>query len=235
LKKYLGEVEKFNGLCNRFIWLLVGQSKFIPNPRPISGEFLAPLIDEIEVSARFARKARELTRNADAEAIWAGIYKSLRQEKPGVVGAITRRAAPIVMRLATIYALLERSNNIKAPHLKAAIAVWDYTEKSAHIIFGDSLGNKKADKLRLHLAAKGRLTFTEIHDIFHHNESADEIQRVVQIIVDAGLGKVIELANSNKPTRVLVTNNEFNELNESTDAEAVSELPDAGKETRSEA
>ena len=76
------------------------------------------------------------------------------------------------------------------PHLKAALAVWEYAEKSAHIIFGDSLGDKKAEKLRLHLVAKGRLTLTEIHALFNRNESADEIQRLIEIIVDARLGKL---------------------------------------------
>jgi len=233
LKKYLGEVEKFNGLCNRFIWLLVGQSKFIPNPMPISGEILAPLIGEIRDAVDFARAARELKRDTDAAAIWAGIYRSLRQEKPEAVGAITRRGAPIVMRVATIYALLEKSNSIQAPHLKAALALWDYAEKSAHIIFGDSLGDKKADKLRLHLAAKGRLTLTEIHSLFSRNESADEIQRLIEVIVDAGLGKLIpEEVTAGKSTTILVTNYEFNE---STRAGGIGELSGTGEAYRSNA
>ncbi len=225
LKKYLGEVEKFNGLCNRFIWLLVGQSKFIANPIPISDEILTPLIEQIADAVRFARSATELKRDGDAAVIWAGIYRSLRQEKAGTAGAITRRAAPIVMRLATIYALLDKSNHVQVPHLKAALAVWEYAEKSAHIIFGDSLGDKKAEKLRLHLAAKGRLTLTEIHALFNRNESADEIQRLIEIIVDARLGKLEVTAGKT----TLTTNYEFNELNESADPEGVSELSGASE------
>ena len=102
LKKYLGEVEKFNGLCNRFLWFIVGQSKFIANPVPISDEILTPLIEQIYNAVAFARSTTELKRDDDTAVIWAGIYKSLRQEKAGTAGAITRRAAPIVMRLAPL-------------------------------------------------------------------------------------------------------------------------------------
>jgi hypothetical protein len=44
------------------------------------------------------------------------------------------------MRLSALYALLDKSAVVKADHLKAALALWEYCEASARFIFGEALG-----------------------------------------------------------------------------------------------
>jgi hypothetical protein len=57
------------------------------------------------------------------------------------------RAEAQVVRLALVYALLDRSPVVDTPHLAAATALWRYAERSAAHVFGRSTGNRHADAL----------------------------------------------------------------------------------------
>ena len=71
------------------------------------------------------------------------------------------------MRLALLYALLDKSPLIQAPHLLAALALWEYVERSVYHIFGDSLGDPVADDLlRLLRSCPTGLTRTDISNYF---------------------------------------------------------------------
>jgi phage gp16-like protein len=105
----------------------------------------------------------------------------------GLLGAATSRAEAQVMRLAMLYALLGQSAVIRAEHLEAALAVWQYAEQSARYIFGSALGDATADELLRALRAKpDGMTRTEIRDHFGRNKAADEINRALTVIADAG-------------------------------------------------
>jgi len=69
--------------------------------------------------------------------------KVTRQEALQRVG----RAEAQVVRLALIYALLDCAREIRAEHLRAALAIWTYCEASARFIWGDSLGDPTADEI----------------------------------------------------------------------------------------
>ena len=60
------------------------------------------------------------------------------------------------MRLALIYALLDGAANFDVPHIRAALAVWEYAEGSAAHIFGGSLGDNVADEILRALQQAGR-------------------------------------------------------------------------------
>src|SRR5262249_19206864 len=105
---------------------------------------------------------------------------------PGLLGATISRAEAQVMRLACIYALLDMPNLIRVEHLHAALALWDYSEKSALAIFGDLTGDPAVDKVKEALKAKGELTLTEIHGLFRHHASAAEVDRVMKVLMHDG-------------------------------------------------
>ncbi len=48
------------------------------------------------------------------------VYPKLEREIPGLVGALTGRASAHTMRLALLYALLDKSEHIRLEHLEAA-------------------------------------------------------------------------------------------------------------------
>ena len=90
------------------------------------------------------------------------------------------------MRLASIYAVLDRSTKIRAPHLKAALALWDYIEASARYLFGDALGDPVADAILQALRQFGELTRTDIRDLFGRNLSAIRIDKALALLLTNG-------------------------------------------------
>ena len=123
LRKQLNEIEIANGFANRFIWFYVQRSKLIASPKGVPPSILQPLIDELLDAVNFGRSIREVTRDPQAEELWEQEYPRLTSDRFGLFGVITQRAAPQVLRLSMIYALMDRSETIDLPHLKAALAL----------------------------------------------------------------------------------------------------------------
>jgi hypothetical protein len=88
------------------------------------------------------------------------------------------------MRLALTYALLDCSPHIDVVHLQAALAVWNYCERSARFIFGDSLGEKVADKIldELRCAGSRGLTLDKIRELFRRNLRTDKMQEALALL-----------------------------------------------------
>jgi hypothetical protein len=83
-----------------------------------------------------------------------------------------------------LYALMDRSPVIRAPHLMASLALWDYCERSVYFVFGDCLGDPVADELlRLLRCCHGGLTRNEIRDYFQRNQSAERLARALGLLL----------------------------------------------------
>lgn len=189
LVKLLSRVDASNGFANRFLWLAVRRSKSLPFGGLIGDVDLAPLAARLRDAADFARAIGEVRRDHEADRLWAESYDRLSGGRPGLLGAVTSRAEAHTMRLATLYALVDASPVIRADHLRAGLALWDYAERSAAYIFGDSMGDPDADKLLDALrAAPGGMTRTEIRDdVFQRHKAADAVTRTLAALAGAGL------------------------------------------------
>ena len=131
-----------------------------------------PILEQLKAVLSHATTVGELRRDEDARILWSDVYTELSEGKPGLLGSVTARAEPQVMRLACIYALLDCSAVIRSEHLRAALAVWDYSFASAQFIFGDSLGNPLADEILFELRSKpDGLTSAQISGIFSKREA----------------------------------------------------------------
>jgi hypothetical protein len=106
----------------------------------------------------------------------------LERDRPGLAGAITGRASPITLRLALIYALMDRSSVIRPEHLEAALAVWDYAEASIRSIFGDLTGDGVADRILGMLITEGQMARNEIYDAFGRNIPSARIGHALDIL-----------------------------------------------------
>lgn len=151
-----GSVEVANGFANRFLWARVKRSRLLPhggNASVIDG-FAAPLADALA----FAKSAGEVKRTADADALWEGVYADLAKARRGAFGKATERARPQVMRLALLYALLDKSKVVDTVHLRAALALWRYCEASASVIFVE--GGDSPEGQGVTLAAKALATIS---------------------------------------------------------------------------
>jgi hypothetical protein len=204
LLRHLTATEQSNGFANRFCWFWVARSKYIADPVGIPEEILFPLIEALRDAVGFARKTGEIRRDKDAAAIWEAVYPQLSEGKPGLMGAVISRAEAQVMRLACIYSLLDKSELVRVEHLRAALALWDYSEKSAMAIFGQLTGDPALDKATTALRANGTLTMTELHGLFGRNVPKAEIERVASVLVKLRIA-TIETASegTGRPTTIL--------------------------------
>ncbi len=188
LLRYLTETEAANGFANRFIWLLVKRSKVLPFGGEWSKVDTAPLVKKLSAALDFGKSAGEITWGKSARGTWEAVYEPLSEGKPGLFGAATSRAEAQAVRLALIYAVMDRSKTIEAEHIEAALALWDYAEASARHIFGDATGDPVADQIIEAIEAAGEdgMTRTEIRDHFKRHKNADRINQALGLLLKAG-------------------------------------------------
>jgi hypothetical protein len=188
LLRYLTDTEAANGFANRFIWLLVKRSKELP----FGGEWhkvdAAPLVRRLSSALEFAAAPVEVTWADSAREIWPKVYSPLSDGKPGLFGAVVGRGEAQVARLAVLYAVMNQSYEIQGEHLLAALALWDYSEKSARYVFGDATGDPVADQIleALRAAGKDGMTRTEISHLFGRNRSAERIAQALRLLLRTG-------------------------------------------------
>jgi len=202
LLRYMNATEQANGFANRFCWLMVYRSKCIPNPVGIPEEMLFPLIARLRDRVEFARRVGEIGRDDEAEQVWSGVYPSLSEGKPGLLGAVLGRAEAQTMRLAALYALLDGCPTIRAQHLAAALALWDYSEKSTLAIFGELTGDTTADRILAALAEHGEMSETDIRDIFGRHKSSNEIDLALGSLLRSGRAKAVTVPTGGRPRTV---------------------------------
>jgi hypothetical protein len=151
---------------------------------------LIPVRQRLLRAVTFARGTGELRRDDEARTLWCEMYPNLSEGKPGMLGAIVSRGEAQVMRLASLYALLDESALIQADHLRAALALWDYCEASTRYIFGQRLGDPVADELLCALRQYPEgLTRTAIRDWFGRNRKAHELDRGLGLLKQQGLAR----------------------------------------------
>src|SRR5262249_43087199 len=140
LRRYLSATETANGFANRFLWVCVQRSKVLPEGGCPDVNVLDAIKPRLADAIAFASQVQRVGFDSDARTIWYKIYEPLSEGKPGLAGALLARGEAHVLRLAVLYAMLDCSDAIRSPHLLAALALWEYVERSVYFVFGDSLG-----------------------------------------------------------------------------------------------
>ncbi len=155
-----------------------------------------------------------MTFDAQAWEVWEARYGALSTGRPGLLGAVLGRAAPQVLRLALLYALLDLSADIRAEHLHAALAVWRYCEQSARLIFGAATGYPDADRALEFIKARGEegRTTTEVRDHFGRNRT---VEPILKWLDDAGLAQPVPTpTGGRRATRWVSTEHDRNDAND---------------------
>jgi hypothetical protein len=187
LLRYLDSTETGNGFANRFIWVSVRRSKELPDGGNVDAGTMYDIGGKLREVIESGRNIDLITRDSDANDFWHSIYGPLSEGAPGLTGAILSRAEAQVMRLASIYAVLDQTSVIELEHLTAAMAVWEYSENSVCHIFGDSRGDPIADTILTALRQSGPLTRNDIRELFGRHVRSHRIDRALN-----------ELTHSNK-------------------------------------
>jgi len=173
--RHLDHTEYANGFGNRFLWICSKRSKVLPFGGRVSEDVVLSLVSRLRAIVSFAQSIDEIGWSDPAKDLWIKIYPELSEGKPGLVGALLGRAESYVTRLAGEYSLLDSSKIIQPEHLKAALAVWQYSEESVEYIFQSRTGDSLADRIYdLLLNNPNGLTKTQISEGFgRHKTSTD--------------------------------------------------------------
>jgi hypothetical protein len=185
LLKYLGNTERSNGFANRFLWACVRRSKVLPEGGGMPN--LESLRAALKRAIDLGKNVEEMSRDAECVQLWSKVYPKLSRERPGVLGAVTARAEAHVSRLAMIYALLDNAHVIRAEHLRAALALWNYCYRSCQWVFGTDTGDSNADALLQVMRSRGGMTATEISEFFGRNKSKAQLHQILGPLVAQGL------------------------------------------------
>jgi hypothetical protein len=201
LQRYLTNTEMANGFGNRFLWLCVKRSKTLPDGgQPDEGE-LAELQGRLAQVVGFGRGLGEMRRDDKARGCWHEVYGPLSEGKPGLSGALLARGEAHVMRLACLYAVLDLSAVVRAEHLLAALALWDYVEHSVRFLFGESLGDPVADEILRLLRAAGEagVSRTDISNHLGRHQQAIRISQALAVLLEHGLARMDKEETGGRP------------------------------------
>jgi hypothetical protein len=189
LKRLLTTNDRANGFGNRILWVCSRRSKFLAlGGGALDEARYEALVRRMQAAMKAAGAIDRVTFAEETIPTWEKLYAVLGEGAPGLFGSMTARAEAQVVRLATLYALLDGSARIRLQHLEAAQEVWGYCEESVRYIFGDVLGDETADGI---LKALGKapqgLTQTELNRSFGSHKSASEMARALKLLQAKGL------------------------------------------------
>lgn len=189
LKQCLSETDVMNGFANRFLWVCTRRSKLLPDGGALDLGTLVKFCSRFDKAVRFARGVGEMRRTEKAKKLWHERYRDLTAGHLGFLGKVTSRAAPHVMRLACLYALLDHKKVVERRHLESALAFWDYCVASARHIFGDHVGNVFADKVLTALREQrpnGLSRTALITDVGRNHYTAEQLEQALRELLNAG-------------------------------------------------
>ncbi|MFZ0972690.1 MAG: DUF3987 domain-containing protein [Solirubrobacteraceae bacterium] len=187
LRRHTTTVEIANGFLNRFIFAAVRRVRLLPeggDPEPLKGTGLGRYLTSV---LKHAHTAGKVTLTPDARELWWHTYPQLTQPADGLHGQLTARAEAHVIRLALLYTLLDGQKTIQPEHLHAALALWDYAERSAAWALGQATGDPLAEHIHAALArSPDGLTRTQIRDLCQRNLPADRVEQALAALIAAG-------------------------------------------------
>lgn len=195
VRRHLTETDSANGFANRFLWPCSRRSKLLPSGGDLESVNWTSIQARLRAAAEFAScrdatgRGRRMTRDPLAAKAWHAIYEDLSAGKPGLIGKILSRAEAQVMRLACLYAVIDCSPMVAVPHLQAAIAAWEFCERSTRLVFGEGMGDPDAERL-IDALKRNRdgLTRSQIStNVFKRNKKAEEIASLLTDLLTQGL------------------------------------------------
>jgi hypothetical protein len=186
LRRHTTTVEIANGFLNRFVFAAVRRVRLLPeggDPDPLKGTGIGRYLTSVLAHARTAGR---LALNADALELWWQLYPKLTQPADGLLGQLTARAEAHAIRLALIYTLLDGQKTIGPEHLHAALALWDYANRSAAWALGQATGDPLAEHIHTALLrSPDGLTRTQIRDLCQRNLPAERVEQALHALAAA--------------------------------------------------
>lgn len=145
--------ELSNGFANRFLIFWAERERIEPFPKPTPRAVVTDLAERTKAVIRFATEGypenkdnRPMELSADAKTEYARLYRGelSRLADGEKVAALIERRAPMLLRLAMLFALTDLTLTIEIPHVRAALAWVRFHRDSVRFIFNDAAGETAA-------------------------------------------------------------------------------------------
>jgi phage/plasmid primase-like uncharacterized protein len=178
LRELMHKRELSNGFANRFIFFWAEGDKLVPFPEPTPKKVVQALADRVAQVLRFAGADRHMDKDVlrmefspDATSLYKSLYLGELQDRSSgeqITGLLNRRA-PVLLRLAMLFALTDQTSVITVAHIDAALAWVRYWVESVKFIFQSAIDEAGAaattdmtQRIITYLAAHGQATRTEL-------------------------------------------------------------------------
>jgi hypothetical protein len=206
---------RFNGFCNRFFYCCSLKSKELPgvalNRIPGTDDELDKdgniakkgFATQLRENLRWARKIKHVVLSAKAQKYWKDtVYPDLCRVHGNLLDEVASRGTAIVMRIALIQALFNRSNKdsehftavILECHLKAAHALWHYNIDSVRYLFRAYGTTLDPDALLIWDALKkkdGKATRAQLAlEIFGNHNARPRLDNVAKILLSKAIIRI---------------------------------------------
>jgi hypothetical protein len=198
--------ELSNGFANRFIIFWAERERLIPFPSAVSEAVLLDLAERTEVVLRFMRgdypasaDNRGMILDHDARAAYGRLYASLNATTGSTrLDGILERRAPMLLRMAMLFALTDQTLTIEVRHIEAAHAWVTYWINSVRYVFGEAADEasaverqESADKLLTYLNQKGEADRKSItNECFNKRSPAGGLDAVIAELLNATPPKI---------------------------------------------
>lgn len=176
LRELLHKRELTNGFANRFIFFWAEGDKVVPFPESTPKDVVEALADRVAQVLRFSGADRHGDKDAmrvefspEATSLYESLYRSeLRDRSAGehITGLLDRRA-PMLLRLAMLFAMTDQCSVIAVAHINAAMAWVRYWVDSVKFIFQSAIDEAgvvvvtaTAEKIVAYLTVHGQCTRT---------------------------------------------------------------------------
>jgi uncharacterized protein DUF3987 len=112
LRRKLDETSMANGFGNRFLYACARRSKSLPHGGTLDMEKIGLLSAATLEALTTATAPTKITMSPAAAELWTNNYDRLTRASDNMLDFLISRAAPQTLRLAMIYAMLDRSAQI---------------------------------------------------------------------------------------------------------------------------
>ena len=203
LRRRLTATDLANGFANRFLFLNVARRKLVSRGGAIPEALCLEHGAILRERTHTARKAGRLDFTRAGGERWDHAYEhELSIDRFGMAGAIASRAEAHTLRLSMLYAILDGASAIDFNHVESALALWRYCEQSVRDNWGDGLGWPTADKIVTAVRERGRLTGTELRDLFGRHAPADLAAAIEQLVEKVRVLRVVTEQTGGRPVTV---------------------------------
>lgn len=161
--------ELTNGFANRFLMIWAEREKIVPFPQATPQEAVDALaarilsvLDFVQAERVSMRDHLQIGLTAQAHDIYARLYRGELIDDSGGerVTALLERRAPMLLRLAMLFALCDLQTKIDVPHIQAAMGWIRHGVESAKFVFVKA--TDAADSVRTNAAVKKIMDFLRV-------------------------------------------------------------------------